>query len=59
MPELPEVEAARRRLEQHCVGKKIIEVIAQPDEKVFEGITPERLRSSLLGKLLKRKYAVS
>jgi formamidopyrimidine-DNA glycosylase len=32
MPELPEVEAARRILEEHCVGREITLVDAAEDE---------------------------
>jgi formamidopyrimidine-DNA glycosylase len=32
MPELPEVEAARRILEEHCVGREITLVDAAADE---------------------------
>jgi formamidopyrimidine-DNA glycosylase len=32
MPELPEVEAARRILEEHCVGREITLVDAAVDD---------------------------
>ncbi|SCV69001.1 BQ2448_2021 [Microbotryum intermedium] len=39
MPELPEVERARRRLERLAVGRKIVSVIALEDTIVFSGTT--------------------
>jgi hypothetical protein len=35
MPELPEVEAARRILEEHCVGREITLVDAAEDESKY------------------------
>ena len=34
MPELPEVEAARRALEAHCVGRRIVRCAVADDPKV-------------------------
>ena len=34
MPELPEVEAARRALEAHCVGRRITRCAVADDSKV-------------------------
>ena len=34
MPELPEVEAARRALEAHCVGRRIARCAVADDPKV-------------------------
>lgn len=48
MPELPEVECARRLLEAQCVGKKIVFVNAADDPKVFEGATPSDISAILL-----------
>ena len=64
MPELPEVEAARRLLEAHCVGKKVAEVHAQEsgghardgqfDNIVFDDaeISEETVTAALAGKTL-------
>jgi formamidopyrimidine-DNA glycosylase len=43
VPELPEVEAARRRAERHLVGRRIVAVSAAPDPIVFDGTSPRRL----------------
>jgi formamidopyrimidine-DNA glycosylase len=50
MPELPEVEAARKLLELHCVGKRITLVNAVVDDKVFEGVPPEEISAALINK---------
>ncbi|GLT57313.1 hypothetical protein SLA2020_302930 [Shorea laevis] len=50
MPELPEVEAARRAVEEHCVGKKIKKAIIANDTKVIDGISPSDFEAALLGK---------
>ncbi|GAA5958111.1 hypothetical protein JCM3765_002816 [Sporobolomyces pararoseus] len=39
MPELPEVEAARSRLERAAVGKKIVSVVTNDDPIVYSGCT--------------------
>lgn len=36
MPELPEVEAARKLAHEHCAGKKIIKVVCEDDETVIQ-----------------------
>ncbi|MCG6925102.1 MAG: hypothetical protein LJF30_07310 [Acidobacteria bacterium] len=43
MPELPEVEAARRRAERQLVGRHLAAVSVAPDPIVFEGTSPRRL----------------
>jgi len=43
VPELPEVEAARRRAERQLVGRRIVSVATVPDPIVFEGTSPRRL----------------
>src|SRR5215510_16174458 len=48
MPELPEVEAARRLLTRSAVGRRIVSVRAVPDSIVFQGVSPARIRRSLL-----------
>lgn len=50
MPELPEVEAARKVLDENCVGRVIERVIVPVDEKVIEGISSIELASSLEGR---------
>ncbi len=49
MPELPEVEAARRAAASVAVGCRIIAVTVADDPIVFEGIRPARIRCALLG----------
>jgi formamidopyrimidine-DNA glycosylase len=43
VPELPEVEAARRRAERHLLGRRLVSVSAAPDPIVLEGTSPRRL----------------
>jgi formamidopyrimidine-DNA glycosylase len=50
MPELPEVEDARRRAQRALAGKRISRVEAALDPLVFEGLSPRRIRSALLGR---------
>ncbi|KAK9677232.1 hypothetical protein RND81_11G129600 [Saponaria officinalis] len=52
MPELPEVEAARAAIVEHCAGKKIVGAIIADDTKVVDGVTPSHFKSSLLGKTI-------
>ncbi|XP_077237956.1 MUTM homolog-1 isoform X4 [Tasmannia lanceolata] len=52
MPELPEVEAARRAIEEHCIGKKIKKSIIADDPKVIDGISPSDFQASLDGKTI-------
>ncbi|KAF2301395.1 hypothetical protein GH714_023609 [Hevea brasiliensis] len=52
MLELPEVEAARRALEEHCLGKMIKKAIIADDPKVVDGISPLDFESSIVGKTL-------
>jgi formamidopyrimidine-DNA glycosylase len=47
MPELPEVEAARRILEEHCVGREITLVDAADDESERDIKTESTLTSRL------------
>ena len=53
MPELPEVERSRRKLEHYLVGKTIATATADDDRKIFqlrpESRTPASLAASLLG----------
>ncbi|VAH40142.1 formamidopyrimidine-DNA glycosylase-like [Triticum dicoccoides] len=52
MPELPEVEAARLALEEHCVGKRIVRCSAAEDTKVIDGVAPSRLEAALVGRTI-------
>ncbi|KAM2634548.1 hypothetical protein FF1_025180 [Malus domestica] len=52
MPELPEVEAARRAIEEHCVGKKITKALIADDSKVIDGVSRADFEASLLGKTI-------
>ncbi|XP_038877205.1 formamidopyrimidine-DNA glycosylase isoform X4 [Benincasa hispida] len=52
MPELPEVEAARRAIEEHCVGKVIKKAVIADDTKVIDGVSPADFEASLLGKTI-------
>lgn len=53
MPELPEVETARRTMERVLVGKKIKAVEVPPDEIVLSGFPPEAFEKTLLGAKVK------
>lgn len=50
MPELPEVEAARRAAEENCIGKKITKCIVADDNKVIDGVSREEFEASVVGK---------
>jgi formamidopyrimidine-DNA glycosylase len=50
MPELPEVETARRAAAAVAVGRRITGVTVLDDPLVFEGDTPVRIRRALLGR---------
>ncbi|KAF7814389.1 formamidopyrimidine-DNA glycosylase isoform X4 [Senna tora] len=52
MPELPEVEAARRAVEENCIGKKIRKAIIADDTKVIDGVSRSEFEASLLGKTI-------
>ncbi|GFP92015.1 formamidopyrimidine-DNA glycosylase [Phtheirospermum japonicum] len=52
MPELPEVEAARRALEEHCVGKKIWKSTVADDTKVIDGVSSKDFETALVGKTI-------
>lgn len=52
MPELPEVEAARRAVEENCIGKKIIKCIVADDDKVIDGVSREEFEASVVGKTI-------
>lgn len=50
MPELPEVEVARRAIEEHCVGKKITGCSVADDPKVIDGFSRADFESALVGR---------
>ncbi|KAI7839952.1 hypothetical protein COHA_006346 [Chlorella ohadii] len=52
MPELPEVEGARRLAERTCVGKRIVEAIIADDEKVICDMKPQELQAALVGRTI-------
>ncbi len=50
MPELPEVETSRRRVEKIFKGKRVVEVTPDPDDRiVYDGASPEAFRVALEG----------
>ena len=50
MPELPEVEAARRLLTRSAVGRRIVSARVTPDPIVYLGVSPARIRRALVGR---------
>jgi formamidopyrimidine-DNA glycosylase len=50
MPELPEVEAARKLAAKRLVGRRLTEVSARDDRIVFAGLTPQRVVAALRGR---------
>ncbi|TPX41887.1 hypothetical protein SeLEV6574_g05867 [Synchytrium endobioticum] len=50
MPELPEVERARRMMHETTIGKRINDVQSVADEKVFDGVTHAEFGNALVGK---------
>ena len=50
MPELPEVETARRAAIAVAVGRRIVGVTVVDDTIVFERVPPARIRRALLGR---------
>lgn len=50
MPELPEVESARRRVERALRGRRIAEVCSAHDPIVYEGVSPRRFAAALRGR---------
>jgi formamidopyrimidine-DNA glycosylase len=53
MPELPEVEAARRAAQKVAKGRRIVEAHVADDPIVFEGVAPARIRRALEGRRVK------
>ncbi|XP_050884460.1 formamidopyrimidine-DNA glycosylase isoform X2 [Lathyrus oleraceus] len=52
MPELPEVEAARKAVEENCIGKKITKCIVADDSKVIDGVSHSEFEASVIGKTI-------
>jgi formamidopyrimidine-DNA glycosylase len=50
MPELPEVETARRRAQRALRGRRIIAVAVVDDPIVYEGVSPARFAAALRGR---------
>ncbi|MBI4580241.1 MAG: Fpg/Nei family DNA glycosylase [Planctomycetes bacterium] len=50
MPELPEVESARRLVERHLVGRCIVRVAVVDDRIVYAGVAPRRFARVLRGR---------
>ena len=48
MPELPEVERARRLVERVACERRIVKVICARDPIVFEGVAAARIRRALI-----------
>jgi formamidopyrimidine-DNA glycosylase len=53
VPELPEVEAARRLAARIAVGRRIVDVWCADDRIVIQGVTPRRLAATLRGRGVK------
>lgn len=49
MPELPEVETARRTLDRVLTGHTVVEAEIAPDEIVLKGAEPESIRAAVEG----------
>ncbi|HEV8441809.1 MAG TPA: DNA-formamidopyrimidine glycosylase family protein [Methylomirabilota bacterium] len=54
MPELPEVETARRLAERVAAGRRIVRVWCAPDPIVFGSVSAARMRQALLGRRVHR-----
>ena len=52
MPELPEVERARRLVERLAVGHRIVRVRCAEDRIVFAGVTPRAMSRALTGRVV-------
>jgi formamidopyrimidine-DNA glycosylase len=53
MPELPEVEAARRAAHRVAAGRRIVAARVADDPIVYEGVAPARVRRALVGRMVK------
>jgi formamidopyrimidine-DNA glycosylase len=49
LPELPEVEAARKAALRHLRGRRIVEARCPPDAIVLSGVSPRRIENALCG----------
>lgn len=49
MPELPEVEAARKEAARRLRGRRIVEVRCATDPIVFDGVPPRKIETALTG----------
>ena len=49
MPELPEVEAARKAALRHLRGRRVVVARCLPDAIVLSGVSPRRVEKALLG----------
>lgn len=54
MPELPEVETFRKKLEASLKGKTIKDVQVHPDKIVFAGKSPATIKKAFLGSKIKK-----
>jgi formamidopyrimidine-DNA glycosylase len=53
MPELPEVESVRRRVERALRGRRILDVRTVPDSIVYDGVSPGQFADALRGRRVK------
>jgi formamidopyrimidine-DNA glycosylase len=53
VPELPEVEAARKAALSHLKGRRIVDVLCRPDAIVLGGVSPRLIERALLGATIK------
>jgi formamidopyrimidine-DNA glycosylase len=49
LPELPEVEAARKEARRRLKGRRIVHARCSPDSIVLSGVSPRRIEKALLG----------
>jgi formamidopyrimidine-DNA glycosylase len=54
MPELPEVERARRLAESAVLGRRIIQVAVRHDTIVFDGVRPRRFANAVRNRTIRR-----
>ncbi|BBN01487.1 formamidopyrimidine-DNA glycosylase [Marchantia polymorpha subsp. ruderalis] len=54
MPELPEVEASRKFVEDHCLGQPIVRAEVQSDTKVLCNVSAQALEEALTGRTIVR-----
>ncbi|MCO5609629.1 hypothetical protein L7F22_063859 [Adiantum nelumboides] len=50
MPELPEVEAARKAVHESCCGRRILQASVANDSIVIDRVEPSVLESALVGR---------